>query len=232
MARSCGSASSSGSSSPATIAVARSSSAASIASGGLFEDLASDLLVAPLSRVALAAILWSPRPRPLRVRTRPAPHSAQRTEHLSEQLTDREFVPRPEARDRRVIGRLVGRDHAERDVLDKTGARSPREAAPRPRTRRPTTPPSSPDQAPRERARRPDRPHRTRVRSSSSTASNTSHARCPAGSHSRKLGGNNNACSRSTRNEPLPHPSSLLTCPDRFTRQPHIPHKTSSVPAV
>src|SRR5262249_30948274 len=28
-----------------------------------------------------------------------------------------------------------------------------------------------------------------------------------------------------TRDKPLPHPPSLLTCPDRLTRQPHIPRQ-------
>ena len=81
----------------------------------LFEDLASDLLVAARRvmrgvRGHLRAVdgndadLDQPRPRAER-------------KHLAEQAGDRRLVARPEARDRRVIRDVVGADHAEGDVV-------------------------------------------------------------------------------------------------------------------
>ena len=51
-------------------------------------------------------------------------------QHLPEQLTQRALVADPEARDRGVIGRLVGRDHPERDVLATAPLDPPRRTLP------------------------------------------------------------------------------------------------------
>ena len=83
-------------------------------------------------------------------------------QHLPEQLAQRPLVPDPEPRDRRVIGRLVGGDHPERDILADSAARSAATSAPRSRTRTRSTPPSSPDHAPPGHDRRHDRRQRTR----------------------------------------------------------------------
>ena len=49
-------------------------------------------------------------------------------QHLPEQLAQRALVTNPEARDRGVIGRLVGRDHPKRDVLATAPLDPPRRA--------------------------------------------------------------------------------------------------------
>ena len=82
---------------------------------GVLEDLPCDLLIA-------ARRVMGRRRRELRAIDRDnanldqAAARAQR-QHLAEQAGDRRLVTDPEARDRRVIGRLVGGDHAKRDVL-------------------------------------------------------------------------------------------------------------------
>ena len=94
--------------------------------GGLFEDLARDLLVIarrPLGRVGMdlrAVDRDDPDAHHPRVRAQP--------QHLPEQLAQRALVADPEARDRGVIRRLVGGDHPERDVLAAAPLDPPRRA--------------------------------------------------------------------------------------------------------
>lgn len=125
---------------------------------GLVEDLARDLLVAAcrvMGRVGgdLGAL---DRDDPKLDQTSA---SAQR-QNLSEQAADRGLVMRPEARDRCVIRRLVGRDHAEGDVLAAVAldrarrADSDRVGVDQQRRHHP-------DPAPRDRARQRDKPRRT-----------------------------------------------------------------------
>ena len=90
-----------------------------------------------------------------------SPAARAQRQHLAEQLGDRRLVTHAEARDRRVIGRLVGGDHAERDVLATAPLDRPRRPLPDRVGVDATTRPSSPDHAPRDHARRRDRPHRT-----------------------------------------------------------------------
>ena len=96
--------------------------------GGLFEDLARDLLVIarrPLGRVGMhlrAVNRDDPDADHPRVRAQP--------QHLPEQLAQRPLVTDPKARDRRVIGRLVGGDHPERDILAAAPLDPPRRALP------------------------------------------------------------------------------------------------------
>jgi len=47
-------------------------------------------------------------------------------EHLAEELGERRLVAHPKARDRRVVGKLVGADHPEGDVLATTALDAPR----------------------------------------------------------------------------------------------------------
>src|SRR5215211_4790687 len=69
-------------------------------------------------------------------------------------------MPNPEPRDRRVIGRLVSRDHPAGDVLH-AAALDPSRGALTAHRRRATATPSSPAQTPPEPNRRPDTTHRT-----------------------------------------------------------------------
>ena len=94
--------------------------------GGVFEDLARDLLVA--ARRALRRV-------GVHLRAVDGDHpdadqpglGAQR-EHLAEQPGQRALVALAEPRDRRVIRRLVGADHPRRDVLDAAPLDPPRRA--------------------------------------------------------------------------------------------------------
>jgi hypothetical protein len=81
----------------------------------LFEDLARELLV--VARRALGRIRVD-----FRAVDRDDADAYQsglgaQPQHLTEEIAQRALVADPKARDRGVIGRLVGRDHPERDVL-------------------------------------------------------------------------------------------------------------------
>ena len=95
---------------------------------GLGEDLARDLLViARRLRRGVGRHLGAvdgdhPDPNQPRV-------GAER-QHLAEQPRQRALVTLAEPRDRRVIGRLIGADHARRDVLDTATLQPPRRALP------------------------------------------------------------------------------------------------------
>jgi hypothetical protein len=58
------------------------------------------------------------------------PRPCAQLEHPAEQLGDRLLVAGPEARDSRVIGRLVGGDHAERDIVATAPLDPPRRPLP------------------------------------------------------------------------------------------------------
>jgi hypothetical protein len=153
--------------------------------GGVFEDLARDLLVITrrLRRRVSGDLGAIDRDHPDTNQTR---LGAQR-QHLAEQLGQRRFVALAKPRDRRVIRRLVSTDHPRGNVLN---------AAPLNPPRRPLTDRIAVKQQ-RHHHRRIMRRPTLPVRSSAATASMTNHTRCPSGNHSRRLGGNNSSCSRS-----------------------------------
>jgi hypothetical protein len=134
---------------------------------------------------------------------------------LTEQLGDRRLVADAEARDRRVIRRPVGGDHAEGDVVM---------TAPLDRARRAHTDRVGVDEQRDHhlrivrRATPPvvalARVERAQVHLRSAVASSTNHARCSSGSHSRRLGGNT-APAPITRDEVLRHHRMALTAADR-----------------
>jgi hypothetical protein len=154
---------------------------------GLRENLARDLLV-------IARRLHRRVGRHLRAidRDDPDPNQASlraQRQPLAEQLGQRRRVALAKARDRRVIKgpgwhRSPAWQHPQRNA-----ARSVVRSARRSRRRRATAQPSSPDRAPPGHARPRDRRQRTRSKSNCATASITNHARCPSGSHSRRLSG-------------------------------------------
>jgi hypothetical protein len=83
--------------------------------GGLLEDLAGDLLVVARRvmrcvRSDLGAVDGDDA-------DLDQPGARAKREHLAEQVGDRRLMAHTEARDRRVIGRLVGRDHPKGDVV-------------------------------------------------------------------------------------------------------------------
>ena len=118
-------------------------------------------------------------------------------QHVAEQASQRRLVALAKARDRAVIGPLVRGDHPERDIVDAGPLDHPRRTPPDARTRRATAPPSSPDRAPPAHARPRDKRHRTPPGPSPRPPPITNHAKWSSGSHSRRLGGINNTCSRS-----------------------------------
>ena len=191
--RPCAVASSGGSSSPRALAEALVLSP--VDRVRLRQDLLGDLLVVEV--LVLRGVRVQ-----LRAVDREHRHADQtgvraQRQHLAEQAGQRRLVALAKPRDRAVIGPLVRRDHPERDIIDAAPARSPATTAARSRTRRAAAPPSSPDRAPPDRARPHDKRRRTPPDPSPRPPSITNHARCPSGSHSRRLGGNNNSCSRS-----------------------------------
>ena len=125
-----------------------------------------------------------------------SPASAHSSSTSPNSSPERRLVALAEPRDRRVIRRLVGRDHPDRDVLT---------AAPLDPPRGPLTDRVRVEQQRHHHRRIVRRPTpavlaiagEERRRSIASTASSTNHARWSSGSHSRRLGGNNSSCSRS-----------------------------------
>ena len=102
------------------------------------------------------------------------PRPSTQAKDLTEQLGERVLMRRPETGDRRVIGKLVRRDHSKRDILACTAARSPGWNVHQRNTRTRVTPPSStahtrrrldhpPDTPPRTPTRRARRRHPTRT---------------------------------------------------------------------
>ena len=84
-------------------------------SAGLLEDLARDPLVVAVGVLGRVGVHLGAVDRDhLDVHQ---PGLGAQLQHLAEQLAQRPLVALAEARDRRVIRRLVGRDHAHRDVL-------------------------------------------------------------------------------------------------------------------
>ena len=82
---------------------------------GLLEDLARDLLVVAVGVLGRVGVHLGAVDRDHLDLHQPG--LGAQLEHLAEQLAQRRLVALAKARDRRVIRRLVGRDHAHRDVL-------------------------------------------------------------------------------------------------------------------
>jgi hypothetical protein len=95
---------------------------------GVFEDLARELLVIDVRVAARVARQLRPVDRDHPDARQPLPR-AQR-QHLAEQTGDRVLVALDEPRDRRVIGPLLRRQHAERHILFARPLDLPRRARP------------------------------------------------------------------------------------------------------
>ena len=141
----------------------------------LLEDLARDLLVIDV-RVA-AGVGSTFVPSIATTPTRASPACAQSPSTAPNRPASASSVALDEARDRRVIGPLLRRDHPERHVLLARPLDHPRGPRSRAHRRRATAPASSPAHRPAGRARPRGRPHRTPPYRSRSTASMTNHAR-------------------------------------------------------
>jgi hypothetical protein len=90
----------------------------SIQGGRLAKDLLGNLLVA--ARPAIGRRRGDPRAVDDHDTELDHPGLRAELEHPTEQLGDRALMPRAKARDRRMIGRLIGSDHPKGDVLAAT----------------------------------------------------------------------------------------------------------------